>query len=53
MLKRLEPSKRKESSRYDIETIEMVELDYKLETHNTIYSIGERVFVWDYGECDI
>ncbi len=39
--------------RYDIETKEMVELDYKLETHNTIYSIGERVFVWDYGECDI
>lgn len=39
--------------RYDIETKEMVELDYKLETHNTIYSIGERVFLWDYSENNI
>ena len=39
--------------RYNIETKEMVELDYKLETHNTIYSIGERVFVWNYSENNI
>ncbi len=39
--------------RYNIETKEMVKLDYKLATHDTIYSIGERVFVWDYGDGKI
>lgn len=39
--------------RYNIETNEIIKLDFKLGAHNTIYSIGERVFLWDYSENNI
>lgn len=39
--------------RYNIETNEIVKLDFKLGAHNTIYSVGERVFIWDYSNNKI
>lgn len=35
--------------RYNIETHELIKLNFNIGAHKTIYSVGEQVFIWHYG----